>query len=216
MYWIDKIMFGNPNSIQLVEMNKETYLDSLYSDLSKYNFPTNSSESTISELNELVELIKNIKDDNEWKRRYFMYDRYLIKYFKEELTDDDKEKSKISNLIDNILNDSTPLLLKLKYFFNRPRPKQLASAYNLKLFPYKSYTDDSPSFPSGHAFYAKLFCEIIGNTYPESYNEMQKLIKDICNSRKYMGLNYQSDIDMGLFFAEKALENYEFKLKYSL
>jgi len=216
MYWIDKIMYGTPNSVQLNEMNRETYLDSLYSELSKFSFPTNSSESTIAELNEIVDVIKDIQSDNEWKRRYFMYDRYFVKYFKDELTDNEKEKQNISQLVDEIIKDSTPLLLKLKYYFNRPRPNQLAAAYNLKLFPYKSYSDDSPSFPSAHTFHAKLLCEVIGNTYPESYQEMQKLLKDICNSRMYMGVNYQSDIDMGVFFAEKVLENNEFKLKYSI
>jgi hypothetical protein len=45
---------------------------------------------------------------------------------------------------------------------------------------------------------------------------MQDVFKDICYSRVYLGLHYQSDIDVGIFCADKVLKNKEFKEKYKL
>jgi hypothetical protein len=122
----------------------------------------------------------------------------------------------MTTLVDSIIEDTLPLLIKLKYYHQRPRPFQLADYYKLKLFPYKSFSADSPSFPSGHSFQGKILTEVVGNHYPETYSYMKKLFDDISYSRLYLGLHYQSDIDVGIFCAEKVLELKEFKSKYKL
>lgn len=216
MYWIDQITYGTPTQEQYEILNRDTYLDALYPELSGYGYPKNSSTATKEELNQISENIIKLQNDSEWKRRYFMYDRMLKRYYKEGLSDDSEISKKIVELVDSVFADSSPLLLKLKYYFNRPRPRQLASAYKLKLFPFTSASDNTPSFPSGHAFHSRLLLEVLGNTFPKSYANLKKLHTDVCYSRVYMGLHYQSDIDTGIFFAEKVIENQEFKLKYVL
>jgi hypothetical protein len=104
----------------------------------------------------------------------------------------------------------------LKFFHQRPRPKQLAEYYKLKLFPFLSGSADTPSFPSGHSYQAKIITEVIGNRYPKTYATMEKVFKDISYSRLYMGLHYQSDIDVGIFCGEKVLRDKAFKEKYKL
>jgi hypothetical protein len=84
------------------------------------------------------------------------------------------------------------------------------------LFPYSSITANSPSFPSGHSYQARIITEVIGNLYPQTYALMQKIFDDICYSRLYLGLHYQSDIDVGIFCADKVLALKEFKAKYKL
>lgn len=216
MYWIDQITYGTPTMEQFHKINKQTYLDALYPELIKYGYPKNSSEATREELNQLVKYTNDLEHDSDWKKRYLVYDRALLKYFKEGLTEDVAILNKINELVDSVIADSEPLLLKLKYHFNRPRPRQLASALKLKLFPFTSFSDNSPSFPSGHAFQSRLLLEVIGNAYPKSYNSLKKLHEDICYSRLYMGLHYQSDTDVAIFCAEKVIEDREFKIKYSL
>lgn len=216
---LDLITYGNPTIEQIQYINTESYLDYLFKELSTYTFPKNSSEATKEELNDIVEFLK-VLDSEENKQqylpRYRSLDANLGKFFKQGLIKGGKDEQEVINLVDGIINDTKPLLFKLKYHFQRPRPYQLSEYYKLKLFPYHSLSDRSPSFPSGHAFEGRILTEVIGNVYPNLYSLMQNLFQDICYSRVYLGLHYQSDIDVGIFCADKVLECKEFKTKYKL
>lgn len=213
---LDFITYGNPTEEQLPFFTQESYLDVLFKDLSLFNFPKNSSEATKEELNQIVESISVLHNRELYIERYKIYDRNLRKYFIDGLVRGGIKEEEIKKLVDDVVNDTLPLLLKLKYHFQRPRPYQLAQYYKLKLFPFKSFSADTPSFPSGHSFQAKLLTEVIGNTYPKTYSFMQDIFDEICYSRLYLGLHYQSDIDVGIFCAEKVLMNKDFKAKYKL
>ena len=213
---IDSIHYGNPTHDQIPYLSSSTYADSLFAELTLFTFPKNSSEATIEELNSLVDNLKTIEGNEEYIKRYSVYDRAMIKYFKDGLIKNGIDENEVNGLVDGVIQDTLPLLTKLKYHFQRPRPYQLAEYYKLKLFPYKSYSANTPSFPSGHAFQAKLLTEVIGNNYPDTYAFMRDLFNDICYSRIYLGLHYQSDIDVGIFCAEKVLELKDFKQKYRL
>lgn len=216
---LDLISYGNPTNEQLKYLREENYVDSLFEELSSYRYPRNSSDATKEELNQIVDYL-NTLDKNahkeEYLKRYKGYDRQLRKFFKEHIIKDVDNQEELNQLVDSVIEDTKGILYKLKYFFQRPRPKQLAEYYKLKLFPYDSVSADSPSFPSGHSFQAKLLTEVIGNRYPNSYAVMDKILDDICYSRLYLGLHYQSDIDVGIFCAEKVLSLKEFKQKYKL
>jgi hypothetical protein len=75
---------------------------------------------------------------------------------------------------------------------------------------------DTPAYPSGHAFQAKVISEVLGNKYPKHYHSLKQLSDDICMSRLYLGVHYQSDIDMGIYAADSVLGNKEFKVKYGI
>jgi hypothetical protein len=213
---IDDISYGNPNLEQLKYLSTNNYLDVLLEDLYTYTFPKNSSEATQEELNEIVTYINTLKDKQDYIDRYMIYDKHLKRYFTDGLIKGGENEEEVKKLIIDIIEDTKPLLNKLKFKFQRPRPNQLAHYYKLKLFPFKSVSADSPSFPSGHAFQTRLLTEVIGNLYPKTYSFMQDVFKDICYSRIYLGLHYQSDIDVAIFCADKVLKNKEFKEKYNL
>ncbi len=213
---LDLITYGNPTQEQLVFLQKETYCDSLFNELSTYSFPKNSSEATIEELNTIVDNLKGVSGKDQFLNRYKAYDRSLKKSFTDLILKDVEDRDAILSTIGQIFDDTNPLLMKLKYYHQRPRPYQLAQYYKLKLFPYESHSADSPSFPSGHAFQSRLITEVIGNLYPQTYALMQKVFTDICYSRVYMGLHYDSDIDVGVFCADKVMALKEFKEKYKL
>ena len=140
----------------------------------------------------------------------------MKKYFIDGLVKGLENEDEVKVLVNDIMEDIKPLLVKLKYHFHRPRPNQLAQYYKLKLFPYQSISADSPSFTSGHAFQGRILTEVLGNRYPKTYSFMQKVFKDISYSRLYMGLHYQSDIDVAIFSADRVLADKEFKQKYKL
>lgn len=213
---LDDITYGNPNNIQLKFLQENNYLDVLFEELSTYTFPANSSEATKEELNEIVDAIKTLDGKDEYITRYKSYDKNLSGYFKHGLIKGGEDEKKVIELIDSIVKDTLPLLTKLKFNFQRPRPYQLAEYYKLKLFPFPSLSADSPSFPSGHAYQSRILTEVIGNHYPKTYAFMQKVFNDICYSRLYMGVHYQSDIDVAIFCADKVLANADFKKKFKL
>lgn len=213
---LDEITFGNPNVEQLEYIKKESYLDFLFEELSTYTFPKNSSEATQEELNQIVDSLRVLQGKEEFIKRYKTYDAHLKRYFIDGLLKGDVNENEIKELVNSVMEDIKPLLIKLKYHFQRPRPNQLANYYNLNLFPYQSISADSPSFPSGHAFQGRILTEVLGNRYPKTYAFMEKVFKDICYSRVYMGLHYQSDIDVAIFSADRVLATKEFKQKYKL
>jgi hypothetical protein len=213
---LDEITFGNPNIEQLAYIQKESYLDYLFEELSTYTFPKNSSEATKEELNQIVDCIATLEGKEEYIKRYKTYDAHLKKYFIDGLVKGLENEDEVKVLVNDIMEDIKPLLVKLKYHFQRPRPNQLAQYYKLKLFPYQSISADSPSFPSGHAFQGRILTEVLGNRYPKTYSFMQKVFKDISYSRLYLGLHYQSDIDVAIFSADRVLADKEFKQKYKL
>jgi hypothetical protein len=213
---LDEISYGNPNLDQLKYLSTKHYLDVLLEELSTYTFPKNSSEATQEELNEIVTYIDTLKNKQDYIDRYMIYDKHLSRYFTDGLIKGGENEEQVKKIITDIIEDTKPLLTKLKFKFQRPRPNQLAHYYKLKLFPFKSVSSDSPSFPSGHAFQTRILTEVIGNLYPKTYSFMQDVFKDICYSRVYLGLHYQSDIDVGIFCADKVLKNKEFKEKYKL
>lgn len=213
---LDSIGFGNPTIEQAKELNKETYLDTLFAEITTFTFPSNSSEATKEELNAVVSAIKDLKKDEGRQKRYMMYDVYLQDFYKNHLSKYKVEAEEMNKLIQQIMDDVQPLIYKLKYFFQRPRPQQLAFYYKLKLMPFTSFSYDTPSFPSGYAVLSKVFSEVLGNTYPEIYNELQRIHEDICESRIALGIHYQSDIDVGIFVGEKICENKEFMIKYQI
>jgi hypothetical protein len=106
--------------------------------------------------------------------------------------------------------------MKLKFYFQRVRPYQLAYYYKLKLLPFVSYSASSPAYPSGHALQSEIFAKVVGDKYPSLFKIVNAFAKDIQMSRLFMGLHYQSDIDFSLAIADKIYENKEFKLKYQL
>lgn len=212
---MNSLSYGNPTKEVLDYILKDSFLDSIFLELKNEPIPSNDSELTKDELNEIVDSISAVSDEEnqEYLKRYKAYDKNLLQtivsVFKEENID-------VEEYCIEIAKDLKPLILKLKFHFQRPRPFQLAYAYKLKLFPYKSNTDDSPSLPSGHTLQAFVILNVIGNKHPHVYKFCKEIIEDIANSRVYLGLHYPSDNDFAKLVGSKILKNPEFTKKYGI
>lgn len=213
---LDEIGYGTPTIQNLKIINKETYLDGAFSDLTSFTFPKNGSDATKEELNHVCRMLELTKRDEGMLKRYVFYDRDIKSIYFKTMIGNGADSQRMIELLESVESDTLPLLMKLKFFFQRPRPFQLAYYHKLKLMPYKSISSDSPSFPSGHAYQSKLFFEVLGNHYPEMYGVLKELHEDICQSRVGLGLHYQSDIDVGIFAAEVVLRKKEFAIKYKI
>ncbi len=208
---IDDIVFGNPSAKDHAIMQREGYLDKLLPSLFEYTPPRNSSEVT---KNELLLLAKQVG----FKREKYdhLFDETLLHTISEIFVNAGADADFIGTTLTSIGDDVIPVVTKLKYYFNRPRPSSMAYYYQIGLMPDFSFFTNNPSYPSGHTTLTAISCNVLGNLYPEGFERMQSLIKTVRQSRINMGLHYPSDNDMAMLVAKKVLENPEFKVKYRL
>lgn len=213
---LDSITWGNPSQKHLPYLEEnQSILEKHIPQLIKFTFPKNSSKGTREELNQLVDYVNELKKDTESQKRYRLYDYSLTKVFAQIIIEQNLGEIG-ADLVDKLLDDTLPLLIKLKFHFQRPRPYQLAEYYKLKLFPFDTKSADTPSYPSGHALQSKLICYVLGNHFPDRFDYFERIAKDIEYSRLYMGVHYQSDIDYALYIAEVITKDKDFKAKYGL
>ena len=100
----------------------------------------------------------------------------------------DQKRSDWIELIKDI--DIYTIRLKMKYA--RPRPYEISEEIEST-----TDTDDSPSFPSGHAIEAHALAVILGDKFPDKKEELTKMADKISLSRLQMGNHYPSDIEVG-------------------
>jgi len=213
---IKELKYGNIRRDDYFDLQRQTYIDSLFSILTQYTFPPNDSNTTKDELNELVSTTQELAEAPEVLKEFYNYDQNFSIIIKKFLVAHEVPKDEAISLVDAVLYDIKPLILKLKYYFQRPRPYQLSYYYKLKLIAFNSVSDQTPSYPSGHALQSKVLAYVIGDKYPKLYKKINDLSDKIGNSRLYLGLHYQSDIDYANIVAEKIYENKEFKLKFQI
>ena len=116
--------------------------------------PSNSSFETMQEIKELnkIPINKKFVQDND------MMDKVFAKI----VGNDD--------LIPILINESRDPLLKIKHHHNRPRPKEIARDFNIKL-DYKYLPSmNTPSYPSGHSAQATLLAHVLSDKYPKLRN----------------------------------------------
>lgn len=214
MEFLNQVTYGNPTYEAKLVLEKECIVGDLFPQLIKEPFPANDSEGTKQELNEIVRSLKELDEMSPvMLRRYLNYDRALKAYLSKML---EAEGIQEGELIDQITADISPLVLKLKYHFQRPRPYQLANYYKLALFPMKSTSALTPSYPSGHTIQAVVILTIIGNKHPNIYQYCSRLWEDVAQSRVSIGVHYPSDNDFSYYVAQEILKHPKFASKYAI
>lgn len=212
---INDVVYGNPNALQLQTIAVENYLNKYYDEFLKTPVPQNLSKITRDELNELAENLKDINAEinQSHKRRYMYADQNLGQFLINNL----KPKTiNVPNLFIELNRDLDPIILRLKFKFNRPRPSDLAHYLKLKLFPLNMRPIDTPSFPSKTVIISDLLCDIIGNREPELFETSQKVKEDVASGRLYLGVNYKSDLKFSSDISSLILKDKEFAKKYEI
>jgi hypothetical protein len=215
---IDELKFGNCSQDAMHWIGRQSYLDKHFTQLTTFTFPANSSSDTNGELMAIINALNVAGQNKEMLHRYIEIDRKGYRFYKEiiDAAPQIEEKEEFYKIVDDIIIDSSPIIYKLKQYFNRPRPYQLAFYSNIMLSPMKSMSQDSPSFPCASVFYARIITEVIGNRCPQLYGNMKQLFGDVYNSRLGLGLNYPSDIDVGMHAGDLVLQDKEFIVKFKL
>lgn len=90
------------------------------------------------------------------------------------------------------------IIIFLKYFFNRARPKQIIPDLDVL----ESKTADTPAFPSGHAFQANYLANYLSQLYPNKKNLFNDIAEKCALARVYAGLHYPSDNKFSKFLVD--------------
>lgn len=157
--------------------------------------PLNSSKQTLQELQELSDITKNI-DDND-KKLIDIVDKDPITFFLPVLKDYGLEFPKKE--FDSIYKPVYDLIMVIKYFYNRPRPYQLASKFDIKINVTTTKTHQTPSYPSGHTAYAELAKQLILYKYVDKvpFDRVDRIVRLTGEARMKQGIHYRSDIIAG-------------------
>ena len=213
---IKELKYGNIRRDDYFDLQRQTYIDGLFSTLTQFTFPPNDSNTSKDELNELVSATQELAEAPEVLNEFYNYDRNFTLIIKKFLVAHNVPKDEAISIVDAVIYDIRPLLLKLKYYFQRPRPYQLSYYYKLKLIAFNSVTDQTPSYPSGHAMESKVLAYVIGDKYPKLYNKIHELADKIGNSRLYLGLHFPTDNDFAKEVAKEILKHPKFTKKYGI
>ena len=154
-------------------------------------FPENSSKEARDELEWLLNYNNGIVNKDFVKKG-----DDIIKVFKDYCKDNNLEFNK--EYYEQILDESSKTILSLKYYYNRPRPKQLADYYGTEEFQdVELGSMKTPSYPSGHSTQGYLVSELLTSRYPKHAGELNELADFISHSRLMARAHYPSDIKFG-------------------
>jgi acid phosphatase (class A) len=154
-----------------------------YDKFKKMKPPKDNSLETFKEIQSINKLRQDEKFVNDHDD---IYDVYIAVVGKD---DDDQIKK--------LINESRPIIKKLKNYFNRPRPKKLAKNFGIQLKDIELESMKTPSYPSGHSTQGYLVAEMLKDKYPNKVKELDKKAKDISESRSIARAHYKSDSELG-------------------
>ena len=96
-----------------------------------------------------------------------------------------------------LIKDSAPVIMELKKYFNRPRPKTIAKKMNIKMKDIEMSSMKTPSYPSGHSVQGILIAKVLGDKHPKAKSAFNKTGENISYSRRVAHAHYKSDSKMG-------------------
>ena len=164
-----------------------------------YPPPKNSSTETHNELRYLMSLGSKRKV---WKTEMTMYDKKVIKPFKDYLEDFGIEVE--WDRIKELDYQRGSIILSLKRHYNRIRPAELAKEMSLPLDAFPLETADTPAYPSGHASSGRLISLLVADEAPlEHRKNILDIGQRIADSRMVAGAHYPSDTAFGKRIADE-------------
>lgn len=211
---INRLEYGNPTQGDAAALALDNYLVRHFEELRQFPMPSNDSLLTREELNMVRGYLSVTESDSILKGRYRKYDMSGMDYLRQVIIQSGAPEDDTNRLVYGIVNDTVPLLARLKMAYQRPRPFQLARYHRLRLFPFPSMRANSPSYPSALTCQAALVCKALSHRYPQLAESLDTYAKDYALSRLYLGLHYPTDNDFAYLIADKIASDDQFQARY--
>lgn len=181
--------------------------DGLFKDFnySKYkvkNPPKNTSMQVYNEL----QFLKDLPEDDSYVEEHDDIEKVFEQVCKENNVKYPKE------LVEKLLKSAAGIILDLKYHYNRPRPFQLASHYNIKLGEHVMESMKTPSYPSGHSAQGILVGKVLQTKLPINTDAFLEAGKRISYSRNLGRAHYPSDSRLGEIIGSSMYEHLKHKI----
>jgi hypothetical protein len=181
--------------------------DGLFKDFnySKYkvkNPPKNTSMIVYNEL----QYLKDLPEDDEYVEEHDDIEKVFEQVCKENNVEYPKE------LVEKLLKSAAGIIFDLKYHYNRPRPFQLASHYNMKLGAKVKESMKTPSYPSGHSAQGILVGKVLQTKLPINTDAFLEAGKRISYSRNIGRAHYPSDSRMGEIIGDVMFNHIKHKI----
>ena len=155
-------------------------------------------DGSLRSLSEIKDLQNTPIDKSFIKKRDNIYGSFKELADKKNITLDKKE-------INSLSDSSADVILKLKKYYNRPRPKDQAKQYGLNLENVELASMKTPSYPSGHSAQGILIGSYLADKYKDE--DFKKIGNEISDARNVARAHYKSDSDMGKKLG-KSMYNY--------
>ena len=158
------------------------------SSFKKLKPPSDSSFDTAQEIKEL----KKIPLNKSFVKKFDNIESAFAKTAKDNNVEDYDKK-----IASKLIKDSAPVIIELKKYFDRPRPKVSAKKMNVKMKDIEMASMKTASYPSGHSTQGVLIAKVLSDKYPKAKSAFNKTAKNISYSRRVAHAHYKSDSDMG-------------------
>ena len=152
--------------------------------IKKYLDKKPPSDNSFTTMQEIKELSKTPINKN------FVKEKDDIKKSFTSIVDEGK-------FIQSLIDESAPIILKIKKHHNRPRPKKLAKKLGIKMEDIEMESMKTPSYPSGHSAQGMFIGMALSDKYPSKRNKLMKTARDISKSRNIAHAHYKSDSKFG-------------------
>ena len=96
-------------------------------------------------------------------------------------------------LVQKLINESAPIIMKIKKHHNSPRPKVMARKIKTQMEDMEMASMKTPSYPSGHSVQGILIANALADKYPNKRSKLKKMGRDISYSRRSARAHYKSD-----------------------
>jgi hypothetical protein len=173
-----------------------------------------NSNKTIEELKDVINYMQNSKIPREL---CLMADKDIGLLFRAFLKS--LNKYDCHDEIEQCISITSPVLLRLKEFYNRPRPHEAAKQLGMVVTPiaseaalyndYEGHEGDkryTGSYPGGHAMQSKFIAKMLSLKYPELESELLDIADIIADTRLALGVHFKSDNDYGKLLAESLFD----------
>jgi hypothetical protein len=194
---VNQIVYGNPpmEIFQLAQKVddpiKNWFIENGIAEKIKSQAPANDSEITKNDLQLLMEMTSNATAEEITFARHVDKIDNLAQAFIDLLAEHGHEEDMGSFF--RVDSQTESILHFLKDIIDRPRPYQLARAYNLPLYPLIRTDAMTSAYPSGHSLTAYVISEHYSRKFPEISSEIKELGEKIARSREVTGIHYPSD-----------------------
>ena len=202
---VKNLKFGEVTKPKLIKRLGEQprHIDVDISEIPSGSLPANDSAEVRQELKQVTREMSQFEEDGWTDDDMEETDLKPLQIFTNFL--DSKDIHHDADFLEELYTDVARIVIKLKVFYNRPRPEQLGPLLGFDFSAVKTSTDNSPSFPSGHTMQAWTLAHYLSNKHPEHKSGFYDIARKIERSRLVRGAHYPSDNVFSKFVAKHHL-----------